>query len=287
MSLMAAFLLVSCGENPATKKTQGAQHEQQVQGENKKDEEPKTEEPKAEVKAVDFSFEYEGEEYKAKVDEMSRITVEAYESPWSGSISVVKYDGPEYEGDTPYNDAHCEQIKQEWANPETKDAVQNAYKTKIKIGMAPFMTEAFQNAAAEAAKKAGFVGDAMMLDNPVLVSKAKAKIEIGANAMLSTGDIQAMETQVDAGLSEVKDGDSLVKLSSGALVCDLLKGDASLSITYPVKNKPDMSVESIFKKVNMAIEAEPEVDPAPVVDPAPAVDPAPEGEDPAPQPNNA
>ncbi len=203
---------------------------------------------------VDAGARVWGNKISATVDDMGNVNILNYPAEWQGKATLVRFDGQNIE--SPFSLSHCEEIRAVAASGVGNLLVRSGYHSKLIFERAPFMSYEFVEAIKGAAKKAGLNFPSYILKNSIDLLKNTAELSFNTAATsLIIGKIGELEQQLDLGRKGAFKGplEQMVIVSSGDLMCDLISGNATLSITYPIQNE-DRAIKISYEPLQVKLE---------------------------------
>jgi hypothetical protein len=166
------------------------------------------------------------------------INITNYPKEWRGQMSLIRFNG-QIPKEAPFSEEHCQEIREQ-ANNGLLALVRGGYYSLLMLDMPPFLSDEITSDLLNSAQAAGIRASFLTIVNAVKSTQSMVKIELTKKAITSSlGAISFLETQLDVGRFGMGHDSSQKRLvvTSGDIICDLLSGDARLTMLYPVSGE--------------------------------------------------
>lgn len=179
-----------------------------------------------------------GMKFTVTIDDIGNLTILDYPSSWHGSAKLVRFYG--IASHEPLSDDHCQRIRLQAASGIGGFLVRGPYHSDLVFDTPPFLSEQFMPAIRDAAKAAGLVYHTLYATNPIDTFNAKVEVTFTDKAISHfIGRYQELYNQINLGKrgsSHPLSGQKII-VTSGDIICDLISGDATMTMVYPIKNE--------------------------------------------------
>ncbi len=171
------------------------------------------------------------------IDEIGNLTVLNYPSSWQGKARIVRFGGSNAK--KPFSDEFCQIVRGSASSGYGKILVRGAYHSELIFELLPFLSLDFMSAVREAARVAGIPNHYSPLIKPVEADRGELEVTFTDNAISHyIGRYQELFNQINLSRAGTSKGSSehMVIVTSGDIICDLISGDATMTMIYPIRN---------------------------------------------------
>lgn len=190
--------------------------------------------PRSEPKIREFDIPYANTNLRAAIDDKNEVTILNYPEELQGKI-ILKHFGSRVTDTTPFSEKHCQKIKGCSGVPLCRDLTRSAYYSMLWFEMPLFLDSGFRPAIFHAIKAAGIGAYFMDIKNPVESVYGELEINFSEDSISRIiGDLDLLSQQLNlASRGPAHDGWQKIIVVSGDLICDLVSGDAQMTMIYP------------------------------------------------------
>ncbi len=182
-----------------------------------------------------FDIKLDGLTFRARVDNLKNVTIHNYPYEWRGKMSLVRFDGTSTT-DSPFSTKDCETIRGAASRGFGHLLVRAGFYSLLVFDTPPFLSFDFHSKMMNAAQTLGPGFNFLDVKNKVDTVNAKARLDISHNAITKIiGNIQWLEKElyIERGGYQGTVQRTLT-ITSGDIICDLIAGDAKLTMIYPI-----------------------------------------------------
>lgn len=193
----------------------------------------------ADTRRPSLRIEFGGMKLSATIDEIGTVTILNYPDHWEGEAALIRFDGTTT-GEEPFSPRHCEHIRHTASVTHSGSFVRNGFHSLVSFEIPAFLSSEFMTVVREAAEAAGLNFSALYLKNPVDKINNHLDLTLSDTAISGLlGNIGALKEQVHLGRKGMEKGplEKEVILYSADLICDLISGDAKITMTYPISGE--------------------------------------------------
>ncbi len=180
------------------------------------------------------------------------ISILDYPPEWRSKGFLIRYHGEEHT-DSPFSQRHCEKIRQLAVQGDRDGSIRSEYGSTLSFNMPPFLANEFPRAIWESANAAGFKFTAIDFKNPV-EDLPKVIIDFNDNSISRLiGYTSVFEDQLNLNNNGIPKGSRIeLVIKSADIICDLIFGEAILSISYPIKGE-DKAIKVIYDSLKVEL----------------------------------
>lgn len=179
-----------------------------------------------------------GMKFMVTIDDIGNLTILDYPASWHGAAKLVRFDG--FNSLDPFSSELCKMVRGSAASGYGNMSVRSGFHSDLVFDTPPFLSEEFMPAIRDAAKAAGLVYHALYATNPIDTFNAKVEVTFTDKAISHfIGRYQELYNQINLGKrgsSHPLSGQKII-VTSGDIICDLISGDATMTMIYPIKNE--------------------------------------------------
>ena len=233
-------ILASCGVTdpqlqlrvlPASEQTHTNLHKEP---ENRPSETPKTPSPQFIISADETQL-------LGLAERSGGITILNYPFEWHGHISVIRYHGIAPDDGQPFSADFCKKMRILAKYDSGVVLLRSAYATDLSFDLPMFISSSFPVIARKAAESAGLNLPDPSINNGFVEMAGKIELSFSEKAITpSVGDLENLKQQLNFGSMAYEDTDPkkrTIGISAGDLLCDLISGDATVTMHYPVRGE--------------------------------------------------
>lgn len=250
LSLAMLLTILGCGPSSSKPKSNLSLHvEDDASSPTKTSSEDASKDTRRSVLEIAFG----GTKLLVAINAIGDVTILNYPNDWEGNAKLLRYEGQMPE-EGAFSSNHCARIRNIASNPYSKSLVRNSFQSLISFEIPAFLSSHLLAKIRDTATAAGISFPAFHLKNP-LDGIGKLELTLSNKAISNLlGNIGVLKEQLhlDQKGIETNGLEKEVTIYSGDIICDLISGDAEMSMTYPIKGEKRV-LKVIYKPLKISL----------------------------------